>query len=47
MAQEAAREAGFFGPCTIARGPFVTEIFNDPNRGHTFNASVTLSCERE
>jgi hypothetical protein len=45
MAEEAAREAGFAGECTVVR-VVVTEIPNDPYRGHIFNASATVSCLR-
>jgi hypothetical protein len=45
VAQYDAQEAGFFGQCTIVGQPRVTEIPNDPYRGHTFNASLWVSCE--
>jgi hypothetical protein len=46
VAQADAEAAGFFGQCTIVGQPRITEIPDDPYRGHTFNASLKASCEQ-
>jgi hypothetical protein len=44
-AQITAQSVGFYGDCTIVGEPAIFETTNDPNFGHTFRASLTVSCQ--
>lgn len=41
-----ARTMGYYGPCTLADEPQISEAFDDPYSGHVFYASVNLNCEQ-
>ena len=43
-AQNSAQSESFYGDCTIVGEPAIFETTNDPNFGHIFRASLTVTC---